>query len=82
MKAQIIKIGNSKGIRIPKPLLEEGNLDGQVELEVVEEGLLVKSVSPPRFGWKEAFQKLAENDEDEILIGQEGNKYDEAQWRW
>ena len=82
MKAQIIQIGNSKGIRIPKPILEESNLDGQVELEVVEQGLLIKSVTPPRHGWDSAFKKLAANDEDELLISQGTNTYDEENWRW
>ena len=60
MKAQIIKIGNSRGIRIPKPVLAESNLDGEVELEVIDEGLLIKSTNPPRHGWEKAFQAMAE----------------------
>ena len=82
MKAQIIRIGNSKGIRIPKPILEESNLEGQVELEVVEEGLLIKSTSPPRHGWADAFRALAENDDEEMIIGEGGNSFDAESWRW
>ena len=82
MKAQIIKIGNSKGIRIPKPLLEETNLDGQVELEVVDEGLLIKSTSPPRHGWEEAFEAMAETDFDDLVLGEDKSSFDESRWRW
>ncbi len=82
MKAQIIKIGNSKGIRIPKPLLEETNLDGEVDLEVVEEGLLIKSTSPPRHGWEKAFRLMAENDDDDLLMDETENRFDMENWRW
>lgn len=82
MKTQIIKIGNSKGIRIPKPLLEQSNLDGEVELEVLPEGLLIKSSEKPRYNWAKAFKEMSENDEDEMLIGDSANKFEEENWRW
>ena len=82
MKAQIIKIGNSKGIRIPKPLLEESNLEGQVEIEVVDEGLIIKSTKPARHGWEDAFRTLVENDQDEIIMDEVENRFDKEQWRW
>ncbi len=82
MKAQIIKIGNSKGIRIPKPLLEESNLEGQVDIQVVDEGLLIKSTRPARHGWEEAFRAVVENDDDEMIMDEGGNRFDKEQWRW
>lgn len=82
MKAQIIKIGNSRGIRIPKLLLEESNLEGQVEIEVVDDGLLIKSTKPARHGWEDAFRALVENDDDEMLIDDVKNRFDKEQWRW
>ena len=82
MKAQIIKIGNSRGIRIPKPLLEESNLEGEVELEVIDEGLLIKSTSPPRHGWEAAFRTLAENDDDDLIMDETGSRFDMENWRW
>lgn len=82
MKAQIIKIGNSKGIRIPKVLLEESNLEVDVDIEVVEEGLLIKSTNPPRHGWNAAFQALSENDSDELVIDETSSSFDEETWRW
>lgn len=82
MKTQIIKIGNSKGIRIPKPLLKQSNLDGEVELEVHDEGLLIKSSSKPRHNWARAFQEMSENDSDEMVIEDSPNKYEKEHWRW
>ena len=82
MKTQIIKIGNSKGIRIPKPLLEQSNLDGEVELEVLEEGLLIKSSSKPRHNWAKAFKEMSANDGDEMVIEDSPNSYEKENWRW
>ncbi len=82
MKTQIIKIGNSKGIRIPKPMLEQSNLDGEVELEVTDEGLLIKSSSKPRSNWSEAFKEMSENDGDEMIIEDSANKFEKENWRW
>ena len=82
MKTQIIKIGNSKGIRIPKPLIEQSNLDGEVELEDCGEGLLIKSSAKPRSNWAKAFKEIAENDEDEMIIEDSSNKFEKENWQW
>lgn len=82
MKAQIIKIGNSKGIRIPKPLLEQSNLDGEVELEVRDEGLLIKSSKKPRAKWAKAFKEMSENDADEMLVEDSPTDFEKENWQW
>ncbi len=82
MKTQIIKIGNSKGIRIPKPILEQSSLDGEVELEVVDEGLLIKSSGKPRANWAKAFKEMSENDGDEMIIEDAANNFEKENWRW
>lgn len=82
MKTQIIKIGNSKGIRIPKALIEQSNLDGEVELIVVDEGLLIKSSDKPRTNWEKAFKEMSENDEDELIIKDSSNNFEKENWQW
>lgn len=82
MKTQIIKIGNSKGIRIPKPLLEQSNLKGEVELEVKDEGLLIKSSKKPRHNWDKAFKEMSENDGDEMIIEDSPTAFEEEDWKW
>ena len=59
MKATIIKIGNSQGIRIPKPILEQCGFEKEVELEVHENELLIRSSKQPRKNWGKAFQTMA-----------------------
>ena len=47
MKTKIVRIGNSRGIRIPKPLLEQAGLEGEVRLRVVESGIVIESLGEP-----------------------------------
>jgi len=50
MKAKIVKIGNSQGVRIPKPLLEQAGIDGPIELSVVDDGILLSPAAEPDSG--------------------------------
>jgi len=61
---ELIQIGNSKGVRIPKALIEQAGLeDTELELRVTKQGLLIKPVKQPRQGWKEAIEKAQQNGE-------------------
>ena len=82
MKAQIIQIGNSQGIRIPKMMLEETKLVGEVELEVHPDGLLIRSVQKPRGNWNAAFKVLADSDDDQPLEAAPANRFDAKEWQW
>lgn len=85
MKTRIIQIGNSKGIRIPKVLLEQSGLSNQVELKVKKNEIVIAPVKKTREGWEEAFQEMSKQggdrllDEDE-LTNQSG--WDEYDWSW
>jgi antitoxin MazE len=68
MLAKLIKIGNSKGIRIPSVLLKKFNIDEQVLLEVKGNTIIIKPVPKPRTGWDEAMQTMHRNGEDRLLI--------------
>ena len=82
MKSQIIQIGNSQGIRIPKVLLEESGLKGEVDLEIHEEGVLIRNIQKPRAGWDEAFRAMAENDDDELIGANAAASFDSKEWQW
>ena len=84
MKAQIVSIGNSQGIRIPKTLLEQSGLSGEVDLELCESGIVIKKTKKPRENWAEAFKAMAENDDDDIS-GEEldaRSAFEKENWRW
>lgn len=82
MKAQIIQIGNSQGIRIPKMMLEETKLVGEVELEVHPDGLLIRSAQKPRGNWEAAFKALADNDDDQVLDASPATRFEAKEWQW
>lgn len=82
MKTNIVAIGNSQGIRIPKILLEQSGLSGEVELEVRDEGILIKRSKQARQGWNEAFSQMAAHNDDELLIEGEASATTRENWRW
>jgi len=82
MKASIIKIGNSQGLRIPKPILKQCGFNNEVELEVHDKELIIKSISqPPRQNWEKAFKVMAKNKDDKLVEFPE-SKWDEEEWEW
>ena len=81
MKTNIVTIGNSKGIRIPKILLEQSRLNGEVELEVRGETIVILPFKKPRENWNEAFQQ-ANAPDNEIIGGDVQNRFDEEEWEW
>ncbi len=81
--AQLTRIGNSMGIRIPKAIIEMAGLRGRdLRLKVVEGGLLVATARRPRQGWREAFQTLHEAGDDRLLLGDFSNQFDVDEWEW
>lgn len=81
MKAQIIQIGNSQGIRIPKAILEETKISGEVELEVCPEGILIRNIKKPRSDWENAFKALAETDDD-LSVTRSTTGFQKKDWQW
>ncbi|MCD6588488.1 MAG: AbrB/MazE/SpoVT family DNA-binding domain-containing protein [Candidatus Fermentibacteraceae bacterium] len=81
MKASIIQIGNSKGLRIPKPVLEQCGFRGEVELEVHDKELIIKSARHSRYNWEKAFQAMAQNKNDQLIEFAQ-NQWDEEEWEW
>jgi antitoxin MazE len=68
MELSIVKIGNSKGFRLPKSLIEKYKIKDKVEL-VLEKGyLILKPISTPRKGWETAFKEMNENGDDQLLF--------------
>ena len=83
MKAGLIHIGNSRGIRIPKPIIEQCGLGDTVELRVVDDRLVISSPRPPRHGWDKAFQQADETAADQLLLDSvPPNAFDRKEWRW
>jgi len=82
MKTKIVRIGNSRGVRIPKPLLEQAGLEDDVELRVVDAGIIIEGIRAPRSGWREAAARVQANGEGQLLDEPLRNDFDEAEWVW
>jgi antitoxin MazE len=80
MLVSVIRIGNSKGIRFPKVVLERLGIKDKVDMEVTDKGILLSPVSEiPREGWAEAFCKMHKNKEDILEDVPSGEDFE---WEW
>ena len=82
-RTRIVKIGNSQGVRIPKPVLEQLGLSGEVELLVDGGQLVIRNVQRPRAGWASQFEQMAVNGDDALLDPDiTASHWDEDEWTW
>ena len=82
MKLELTRIGNSRGIRIPKPLIEECGLGDVVELRISPEGLVITPHRLPRQGWREAFIAGFQAERDLLSDHAPTNVFDRQDWKW
>jgi antitoxin MazE len=85
MQAKLISIGNSRGIRIPKPLIEQAQLTEDVEITVQDNCLIISSPKGARAGWAEAFRSMAKKKHDQLLDAREVSaetEWETKEWEW
>lgn len=82
MRARLVRIGNSRGVRIPKPLLDEAGLTDEVEIHLHDGVLTISAVREPRVGWAAAFAEMAAEGDDALLDEPEATEFDQDEWRW
>ena len=84
MKARIIRIGNSRGVRIPKALLAQSGIEGEVEIEAMRGRLVVRPARRPREGWEDDFRRLAAAGEDALLDRDSlpPTRWEKSEWEW
>lgn len=80
MKLELTRIGNSRGIRIPKPLIDQCGFGDAVEVRVVEEGLVIAPHRSARQGWREAF--VTEGVHEGLIDELPANEFDHDEWKW
>lgn len=80
--SKIVRIGNSQGVRIPKPLLEQAGLEGRVRLRVVEAGILIERRGAVRDGWREAAERIRARGETDLLDEPAATEFDTTEWSW
>ena len=81
---RVVKIGNSRGIRIPKPLLDRLGLAEEVELAVEGDQLIIRPIRRPRDGWDEQFELMAKRGDDRLLDAEAPSltHWDAEEWEW
>ena len=82
MKARLIQIGNSRGIRLPKAVLAEAQLADELDLKAEPGCIVIRSAKPPRAGWAEAAKRMRELGEDRLIDPMENTQFDRKEWEW
>jgi antitoxin MazE len=82
MKTRLIRIGNSKGVRIPKALIEQSGLRDEVEIVLKGDSLLIRRASTPREGWAEAFAEMSQRGDDALIDDTIATEFDRMEWKW
>ncbi|HEU4365315.1 MAG TPA: AbrB/MazE/SpoVT family DNA-binding domain-containing protein [Candidatus Krumholzibacteria bacterium] len=77
-----MRIGNSRGLRLPKPLIEEAGLKDEVEITLRDGALVITSAEHPRARWEGAVDLLLERREDYVIGGAAPTRFDEEEWEW
>ena len=81
-RARIIRIGNSRGLRLPKALIELAELSDEVELRAQPGRLIVQAVREPRMGWADAAKRMRAAGDDVLLDEPTTTRFDDEEWKW
>ena len=82
MKARLVRIGNSRGVRLPKPVIEEAGLTDEVEVRVRGGAVVIVAARQARSGWAEAARRMRHRGEDRLLDEPSPTRFDQTEWRW
>ena len=83
MKVELVRVGNSRGIRIPKAIIEQCGFGDRVDLRVVRNTIVIAPERQPREGWEQAFRNAGSFEKDELLLeGLPPNRFDSEEWEW
>jgi len=80
LRTQLVNIGNSRGIRLPKILIRQIGFDKEVDITVQEDALLIRPARRARHGWKEQYRAMAEHGDDHLLDDLPTTRWDEEEW--
>lgn len=85
MRTRLVAIGNSKGVRLPKAVLQQCSLEDEVELEVKGGNVILRAAARPRAGWDAAFARMAARGDDRLLDEEAVHMptaWEREEWRW
>ena len=82
VKTRIVRIGNTRGIRVPKTLLDQAQLPEDVELQAEPGRLIVRAARQPRAGWADAAKIMRAREDDRLILPSESTAFDRDEWEW
>jgi len=82
MQVPVVAIGNSRGIRLPKAILDQLQISDKLDLEVENQQIILKRITKsPRNGWADAFKRM-HNQHEDIILMQESTPSEAFEWEW
>jgi antitoxin MazE len=82
MKARLVRVGNSRGIRLPKPFIEEAGLGDDVDIRVKNGAVVIRPAARCRSGWAEAALRARGRGESGLLDEPTSSRFDDEEWKW
>ena len=82
MKTHLVRIGNSRGVRLPKTIIAQAGLTDEVELGVRDGAVIIARATSARSGWADAARQMRQRDEDRLLDTPTTTHFDEKEWQW
>jgi antitoxin MazE len=80
MKSRLVRIGNSRGVRLPKPLIEEAGLTEEVDFRARDGAIIIARATRPRAGWADAARRMRQRNDDRLLEPPSPTRFDEEEW--
>ena len=82
MKAHLVRIGNSRGVRLPKTIITQAGLKDEVELGVKDGAIIIARATSARSGWADAARRMRQRDDDRLIDAPTPTRFDEKEWQW
>jgi antitoxin MazE len=82
MKSRLVRIGNSRGVRLPKAIIAQAGLTDEVELDVRDGAIIIARATAARSGWADAARQMRQRDDDLLLDPAVPTLFDEKEWNW
>ena len=83
MKTSMIRIGNSRGVRIPRPIIEQLHLGNEVDMSADQGRLIIQPLRRPRQGWEDAFKEASKvGEEPGLYEASPPTRFDREEWEW
>lgn len=82
MKTRIVRIGNSQGVRLPRPLLEQAGLGEDVVVRASPGRIVIEAARAPRAGWADAAKAMHAAGDDQLLDAPAPTRFDREEWEW